>query len=359
MPSSTGWPADSAANWSAGRAKRDAPTSDEFQLIARYFAPLAAGASGAFGLTDDAATLAVPSGRNLVVTVDMLVAEVHFLAEDPPSSIGAKVLGVNLSDLAAMGAQPVAYVLSIALPAAWGDGAVCHWLDGFTAGLAEMQVASGITLIGGDTVSTPGPLCLSVAAFGTVESGCELRRGGARPGDTVFVSGTIGDAAIGLHELAGRQPRLLEPGLAKMVVGRYRRPTPRVALGRALVGLASACADVSDGLVADLGHICEASGVAATIEAARVPLSEAGRSVLASEPAILPALITGGDDYELVFTASTEQGNAIATAAAAIGVPVSAIGGIIGRKHPDSPLVSVVGPDGQALKINHGGWRHF
>jgi thiamine-monophosphate kinase len=289
----------------------------------------------------------------------MLVAEIHFLAEDPPDSIGVKILSVNLSDLAAMGAQPIAYVLSIALPAAWGDPAVCQWLDGFTAGLAEMQLAFGITLIGGDTVSTPGPLCLSLAAFGTVESGRELRRGGARPGDTVFVSGTIGDAAIGLRELAGRQPRLLEPGLVEMVVGRYRRPTPRLSLGRALVGLASACADVSDGLVADLGHICEASGVAATIQAARVPLSEAGRAVLASEPAMLPALISGGDDYELVFTAPTEQIDAIARAAAAIGVPVSAIGGIIRRKHPDAPLVSVSGPDGQALKIGHGGWRHF
>jgi thiamine-monophosphate kinase len=359
MPSSIGWPADSAANWSAGRAKRDAPTSDEFQLIARYFAPLAASASGSFGLTDDAATFAVPTGRNVVVTADMLVAGIHFLVEDPPDSIGVKALGVNLSDLAAMGAQPAAYVLSIALPAAWSDGAVCQWLDGFTAGLAEMQAAFGVTLTGGDTVSTPGPLCLSVAAFGTAEPGHELRRGGARPGDTVFVSGTIGDAAIGLRELSGQQPCLLEPGLAEMVVRRYRRPTPRVTLGGARVGLASACADVSDGLVADLGHICNASGVEATIEAARIPLSEAGRFVLASNPAMLPVLITGGDDYELVFTAPTEQANAIATAAAAIGVPVSAIGGITRRKHPDSPSVSVVGTDGQAVKIDHGGWIHF
>jgi thiamine-monophosphate kinase len=359
MPSSTAWPADFAADWSVGHAKRDVPTSDEFQLIARYFAPLAEGASGAFGLTDDAATLAVPSGRSLVVTVDMLVADIHFLANDPPNSVGAKVLGVNLSDLAAMGAKPVAYVLSIALPSAWGDAVVCHWLNGFTAGLAEMQITVGMTLIGGDTVSTPGPLCLSVAAFGTVESGRELRRGGARQGDRVFVSGTIGDAVIGLRELTGRQPRLLEAGLAEMVVGRYRRPTPRLALGRALVGLASACADVSDGLVADLGHICEASGVGATIEAALVPLSEAGRFVLANDPALLSALLTGGDDYELVFTAPTEQADTIIRAAAAIGVPVSAIGGIVRRENPDWPLVSVVGPDGQALKIDHGGWRHF
>jgi thiamine-monophosphate kinase len=144
-----------------------------------------------------------------------------------------------------------------------------------------------------------------------------------------------------------------------MVVGRYRRPTPRLSLGRALVGLATACADVSDGLVADLGHICDASGVEATIEADRVPLSEAGCSVLASDPAMWPALLSGGDDYELVFTAPTEQANAIAKAASAVGVPVSAIGGITRRKHPNSPVVSVVRSDGQALEMGHGGWRHF
>lgn len=359
MPSSIAWPADSGANCSTERAKRGAPTPNEFQLIARYFAPLAAGASGAFGLTDDAAVLAIPAGKNLVVTADMLVAEIHFLAKDPAKSIGAKALAVNLSDLAAMGAQPVAYVLSIALPAAWGDEALGPWLDGFTAGLAETQVTYGITLIGGDTVSTPGPLCLSVAAFGAVESGRELRRGGARPGDMVFVSGTIGDAAIGLRELTGERPGLLDPGLAEIAVGRYRRPTPRLALGRALVGLASACADISDGLVADVGHICEASGVEARVEAARVPLSEAGRAMLASEPAMLPALMTGGDDYELVFTAPTEHVNAIVTAAAVIGVPVTAIGGITSRTRPDSALVSVLGPDGQAMEIGQGGWRHF
>jgi thiamine-monophosphate kinase len=335
------------------------PTPDEFQLIARYFAPLAAGASGAFGLTDDAATLAVPAERSLVVTTDMLVADVHFLTDDPPDSVGAKVLGVNLSDLAAMGAEPAGYVLSIAMPASWRGPAMGEWLEGFTAGLAEMQARFAITLIGGDTVSTPGPLCLAVSAFGTVEAGRELRRNGARPGDTVFVSGTIGDGVIGLRELTGKQPRLLESGLAATAVDRYRRPRPRLALGRALLGLASACADVSDGLVADLGHICEASGVAATLEAARVPLSEAGRSVLAGDPALLRTLLTSGDDYELVFTATGEHVDAIVRLAAKVGVPVSAIGSIAARGTPDSPPVRVLMPDGQALDVGVGGWRHF
>ena len=337
---------------------RQAAITDEFQLIERYFAPLAEGAPSAYGLTDDAATLAIPTGRSSVITADMLVAGIHFLENDPPHGIGAKVMAVNLSDLAAMGADPLAYVLSIALPSAWREGAMCDWLEGFTAGMAEMQARFGLTLIGGDTVSTPGPLCLAVTAFGTIETGRELRRAGARPGDTVFVSGTIGDSVIGLGELTGRPIGLLEPNQAEVAISRYRLPTPRVALGRALVGLATACADVSDGFIADLGHICEASGVAATVDAARMPLSEAGRSVLANDPESLPTLLTGGDDYELVFTAPREQTEAIGDAAARSGVPVSAVGEI-GKREPDTPLVSVIGPDRRALVVGRGGWRHF
>ena len=335
------------------------PNSDEFRLIARYFAPLTEGTPGAFGLTDDAATVAAPTGRTLVVTADMLVADVHFLADDPADSVGVKALGVNLSDLAAMGAEPMAYLLSIALPSAWREEALGQWLEGFTTGLAEVQATFPITLIGGDTVATPGPLCLAITAFGAVEAGCELRRSGARPGDTVFVSGTIGDGLIGLRELTGEQSRPLESGLAAEVIERYRRPTPRLALGRRLVGLASACADVSDGLVADLGHICEASCVAATLEAARVPLSAAGRAVLADDPGLLPALLAGGDDYELIFTAPREHADAIFGAAAAAGVPVSAIGIITAREIPDSPPVRAIKPDGEALDVGAAGWRHF
>ena len=175
----------------------------------------------------------------------------------------------------------------------------------------------------------------------------------------MFVSGTIGDSAIGLGELIGRPYGLLEPDQVEAAISRYRRPTPRLALGRALVGLANACADVSDGLIADLGHICKASGVAATLGAARIPLSEAGRSVLASDPASLSALLTGGDDYELVFTAPKEQAAAIGDAAIRAGVPVSAVGNIVRRGRSDSPLVSVIGLDNQAIVLDHTGWRHF
>lgn len=289
----------------------------------------------------------------------MLVADIHFFVNDPPDSVGAKLLAVNLSDLAAMGAEPKAYVLSIALPSGWPEQAVCTWLDGFTAGLAEMQARFGITLVGGDTVSTRGALCLSVTAFGTVETGQELRRAGARVGDTVFVSGTIGDSAIGLGELTGSLRGMLEPNQAEATISRYRRPTPRLALGRALIGLATACADVSDGLIADLGHICEASGVAATVSAARIPLSEEGRSVLASDPALLSAVLTGGDDYELVFAVPEERAAAVRDAAVRAGVAVSAVGNIVTRERPDSPLVSVMGLDNQAIVLDHTGWRHF
>ena len=335
------------------------PTPDEFRLIARYFAPLAADAPGAFGLTDDAATIAAPTGRTLVVTADMLISNVHFLADDPADSVGIKALAVNLSDLAAMGAEPMAYLLSIALPSAWREEALGAWLEGFTNGLVEVQATFRTTLIGGDTVATSGPLCVAITAFGAVETGRELRRSGARPGDTVFVSGTIGDGIIGLRELTGKHSRPLEPGLAAAVVERYRRPRPRLALGRRLVGVASACADVSDGLVADLGHICETSGVAATVEAARVPLSDAGRAVLADDPGLLPALLAGGDDYELIFTAPREHADAIFGAAAAAGVPVSAIGHIVKRDSAEPPSVTVIGRDGQALEVGPGGWHHF
>lgn len=342
-----------------GSAGRDPPTPDEFGLIARFFAPLAKGAPAALGLTDDAAIVPVPAGRSLVVTTDMLVSDVHFLATDPPDSVGWKALAVNLSDLAAMGATAASYVLGVALPSAWRDEALCAWLTGFTAGLAQMQAEWGISLVGGDTVSTSGPLCLSVTALGTIGRGRELRRSGARPGDTVFVSGTIGDAAMGLRQLTGRQLVALQPELADRVVDRYRRPTPRLALGQALLGLASACADISDGLVADLGHICDASGVGASIDAARVPFSDAGRKVLAENAAAVSELMTGGDDYELVFTAPSEQALAVAQAAEATGVPVSAIGRTTGRDDSESPLVSVYGPDGKALDIGRGGWTHF
>ena len=219
----------------------------EFDLIARYFAPLAAGEAGAFGLTDDAAVLTPSPGWATVTTADAMVAGVHFLPEDPPDLIARKLLRVNLSDLAAMGARPRAYLLTTAFPAAIDDA----WLAAFTEGLAADQAEFGIHLLGGDTVSTPGPLTLSLMALGEARDGAVLRRSGAKPGDTVYVTGTIGDAALGLDSLRGHLSGL-GPRQAEYLAGRYRLPQPRMACGPRLLGLAHAALDVSDGLVGDL-----------------------------------------------------------------------------------------------------------
>lgn len=331
---------------------------DEFELIARYFAPLAAAEPGALGLTDDAAVLPLPAGRELVVTADMLVAGVHFRADDPAESLGVKVLAVNLSDLAAMGADPRAYVLALALPAGWTQAQRQDWLAGFTCGLAAMQRAFAIPLAGGDTVATPGPLALSITALGTAPPAGPMRRSGARPGDVVWVSGTIGDGALGLRVLDGRL-QMAESALAEALSARYRRPQPRLALGRGLAGLAHACADVSDGLVADLAHICHASGVTATIGAERIPLSAAARIAIGRQPALMAAVLGGGDDYELVFTAAEADSPAVERCASAAGTPVQAIGRIAEQSGAGTPAVSVVTADGHPVDFAQAGWSHF
>jgi thiamine-monophosphate kinase len=302
----------------------------EFALIEALFRPLAEGFPGALGLEDDAALL--PAGEEMVVTQDGLVAGVHFPTGETPEAIAAKALRVNLSDLAAMGAKPLAYLLTLVLPDDIDDA----WLRRFCASLGEEQTRWGIALAGGDTVSTPGPLTLSVTALGSVAQ--PLRRSGARPGDSVYVSGTIGDAVLGLAALQGELPGRGHETL----VERLRLPTPRLALGRELVGVASACADVSDGLVADAGHIAEASGVAIVLDADAVPLSDAARDIVKIEPSWLPRMLTGGDDYELVFTAI----DAVAGA--------TRIGSVEAGEG-----VSVRNADGSPMPLGETGYRHF
>ncbi len=271
----------------------------EFERIRRFYRPLAG--PGGLRLLDDAALVDCGGGRRLVVTADAIVEGVHYLPEDPPDLVARKLLRVNLSDLAAMGARPLHYLLTTALPERLGT----DWLEKFASGLGEDQRRFGVDLLGGDSVSTPGPASLSLTAIGEVAAGMEIRRSGARPGDQIWVSGTIGDAFLGLGVLRGAYPGLA-PEHRAALIDRYRLPEPRVELGPRLSGVAHAMIDVSDGLLADLGHICETSHVAAIVEQALLPLSPAARLVVEAEPAIRPRLAAGGDDYELLFTAPAE-----------------------------------------------------
>lgn len=308
----------------------------EFALIARHFRPLAG--EGALGLGDDAALLTPPSGRELVLAADAMVAGVHFLPEDPPETIGRKLLRVNLSDLAAMGADPLGYLMTVALP----RGTTDDWLAAFAAGLAEDQARFGLAVLGGDTVATPGPLALSLTILGTVEPGRALRRAGARAGDDIWVSGRIGDGWLGLRAARGEIP---DPKGA--LARRYRLPEPRLALGRALRGLAHAAMDVSDGLLQDLSHLCRAGGVAAEVEGPRVPVSDPA--------APLAALVTGGDDYELLFAAAAEDALRVRAAAAAAATEVTRIG----RFTEGPPRVTLRDAAGRDVTPERLGWSHL
>src|SRR5437763_5337631 len=268
----------------------------EFGRIRRFFAPLAG--PGGLALRDDAALIPCKAGQQFVVTVDAIVAGVHYLPDDPPDLVARKLLRVNLSDLAAMGARALHYVLTTALPAELGP----EWLARFAEGLAEDQRHYGIDLLGGDSVGTRGPAVLSLTAIGEVAAGEEIRRSGAQPGDLVWASGTIGDAFLGLDLLRGAYPDLAADQ-RDYLARRFRLPEPRTDLGPRLCGIAHAMIDVSDGLLADLGHICETSGTAAVVEMARLPLSPAARAVAESSRDILPRLPAAGDDYELLFAA--------------------------------------------------------
>ncbi len=320
---------------------------DEFGLIDRLLAPLAKEAAGSFGLTDDAALLTPRSGFDLVATTDAMAAGVHYLPDDPPAEIGRKLLRVNLSDLASMGAAPAAYLLTLACTAETSLG----WLEAFVSGLAADQAAFDLHLIGGDTVRAPANL-FSITALGWVEQGQALTRAGASLGDEIYVSGTIGDAHLGL--LVARDGRDLDRGSATFLTGRFHRPEPRVALGRRLRGLASACLDISDGLVADLGHLCAASGVGATLEAPAVPLSPVAAGEVTNDQHLLTSLITGGDDYELAFTARADQAPSVERLAEELALPLTKVGRITKGEG-----VRVVDGSGATVSIERQGFTHF
>ena len=320
------------------------PSEDE--LIARFFAPLAG--EGGFALKDDVARIAPPPGRELALTVDALVAGVHFFAEDAPEAIARKALRVNLSDLAAKGAEPLGFLLALALPGDWRE----DWLEAFAEGLGDDARAYGCPLLGGDTVETLGPLTVSITAFGAVEPGAMPLRTAARPGDRLYVSGTIGDAALGLKLRLGQGPALPEP-FPGFLIGRYLLPEPRLGLARALRS-ARAAMDVSDGLVGDLAKMLRASGVAGELDLRAVPLSPAARAFLAAEPAAIEIAATGGDDYEVLAAIAPEQCAAFEAAAAAARIVVCAIGRV-----SEGAGLSILGLDGAPARFERQSYSHF
>ncbi|MDX2113063.1 MAG: thiamine-phosphate kinase [Alphaproteobacteria bacterium] len=331
----------------------------EFELIHRYFAPLAAGFPGGLNLTDDAAILDIPAGQQLIVTKDAMNWGIHFIGNEEPALIARKLLRTNLSDLAAMGAEPLCYFLSLSLPRADGD-----WLASFAFGLASDQKEFGLHLAGGDTTSSENDLTLSITAMGLAPRGAALRRSGARPGDGIYVSGTLGDSALGLplisspsqgedkgggytsnpYNHSNPHPVPLPEREREFLISRYLLPQPRLELGMKLRGIATSCMDISDGLVQDLGHICKASGVGAVIHAAALPLSDAARK----QPGHLEAALSGGDDYELLFTSQHEV-SALELPCSVMRIgEITAAGGVV-----------VLDKDGSEMALDKKGFSHF
>jgi thiamine-monophosphate kinase len=325
--------------------------SAEDSLIARYFRPLATD-PGALDLNDDAAILKA-AGEDIVVTTDAIVEGVHFLPDDPPDTVARKALRVNLSDLAAKGATPAGFVLTLALRAA--DEA---WLKPFASALGEDAAQFACPLLGGDTVSTPGPLMISITAFGRVPAGKMVHRSGARPGDRVMVTGTIGDAALGLDLLKGGRIAVALAGDAaarEMLAGRYRVPQPRNALARAVADHASAAMDVSDGLAGDLAKLCGVSGVSADIDSTRIPLSAAAAALLARGAVGVEAIVAGGDDYEVLCTIPENRFDAFARAAAVAGVAVTCIGTVTAGKS----VPRFLDAGGREIALQRLSYSHF
>jgi thiamine-monophosphate kinase len=323
-------------------------------LVARHFAPLARAFAGAYGLLDDAAVISPGSGNELVVKTDAIVASVDFPPDTAPDLIARKVLRVNLSDLAAKGALPRAYLLDLLLPVTVDE----RWIAEFAAGLKRDQAEYGVHLIGGDLSSTPGPVAIAVTVFGETPIGRIIRRGGARADDTIFVTGTIGDAALGLAALRGELVELNDDSRG-FLVDRYRVPQPRVTLGPGLIEVATAAIDISDGLIADLRHLCDVSRVDALVEAKSVPLSPAARKAIASDPQRLETALTGGDDYEVLFTAPPDAAERISELARSAGTAITPIGRMTHSLQGHASHLVVLDDGGRPISFTAEGWTHF
>jgi thiamine-monophosphate kinase len=325
----------------------------EFDIIARYFGPLATD-KAALGLRDDAAVLLVSEGHELVATCDTLIEGVHFLKDDPPDTIGHKALAVNLSDLAAKGARGCAYLLSLALPCDVEPA----WLEGFSSGLRALQEKTGIGLVGGDTTASPGPLTITISALGLVPHGRPVLRHGAQIGDRLYVSGTIGDAHLGLRLL--KEPSLARTwGLSdddkSFLVDRYRRPNPPTGSALLIRNFAQAAIDVSDGLIGDIVKLCAVSHVGALVETSRVPFSAAAQKALDREPELLKTLITAGDDYEVVLAISEGSASDFEAEAKSSKAAFTPIGTVL----PADRKVSVQDREGRKLSFERTGFSHF
>ncbi|MFN0217561.1 MAG: thiamine-phosphate kinase [Hyphomicrobium sp.] len=324
--------------------------ASETELIQTFLAPLAAGAPGAFGLLDDAALLPVPPDCDLVVTTDPIIAGVHFFVDDSPQDIAWKALAVNVSDLAAKGAAPLAYTLALAFP----EAPERAWMARFAAGLQLAQQAFDCHLIGGDTDRTTGPFSIGVTAFGTTPKGRMVRRAGARAGDRIFVSGTLGEAALGLR--LRRDPKLYEAAISaretRMFVDRYLRPRPRVDLIDALRTSARAALDISDGFVKDLTRLVGDNG--ATIAFSSLPISTSLRSILDHDTRVADLVLNGGDEYEVLAAVAPDAVAGFVAKARLAGVAVTDVG-IVGA----SSGVTIIGADGQSMGTISAGYDHF
>ena len=332
----------------------DNSPAGEREIIQRYFSPLAAGTPGAFGLSDDAGLVQPPEGQELVVTTDMIVAGVHYLEDSAAQDIAYKALAVNVSDLCAKGAVPGVYLLSLALPGAVDE----KWLEGLSEGLAEAQSELACTLLGGDTVHTSGPATLSITAIGFVPAGRMVHRSGAQPGERVYVTGTIGDATLGLALLQGAQSagaRNLSSQHKAHLRNRYWRPRPRLEAIEIVRDHASAAMDISDGLVGDFAKLCDASSTGGTLIGADIPLSGAASAWLAEEPKRLGEVITGGDDYEILMTVPQEETQSFEQNCHARGLRITCIGHISAQRDG----VIVTGEEGQALHLERQSYEHF
>lgn len=324
---------------------------DEFELIDTLFAPLTAGFPGALDLKDDAALLDPPAGHSIVITADAIVAGVHFRPEDSPDLIACKLVRINLSDLSAMGAQPWVMLLTAAFP----DSAHEDWINRFATGLGRDGQKFGVPLVGGDTVATSGPATFSLTVCGLVAQGQALRRSGARPGDILYLTGTLGDGALGLRVLMGRLSfGNSKSGFASYLIDRYHLPQPRLAVGAGLVGLATACVDVSDGLLQDLSHLCRVSGVGAQVLLERLPLSPPAAAAVSQTPSWREVIVAGGDDYELLFTAPPGMEKALERLAQVSATPITAVGTIVMGED-----VIVLDSAGEIVPFSRLGYRHF